>query len=61
MAFNSSDNALSQAFKAEKSGSYLCNADTKTTLKAGVTLETWNLQYTAYQDDITKFSDDGML
>ncbi|WAR27517.1 hypothetical protein MAR_013221 [Mya arenaria] len=47
-----------QAFKTHTDGSYLCNADTKTDLKGGITLETWNLQYAAYQTDISDFSQD---
>ncbi|WAR27515.1 hypothetical protein MAR_013219, partial [Mya arenaria] len=43
-SFNSSNNNLMQSFKAKTDGSYLCNADTKTDLKGGITLETWNLQ-----------------
>ncbi|XP_052215442.1 lysosome-associated membrane glycoprotein 2-like isoform X1 [Dreissena polymorpha] len=49
---------LSNQFKAKVDGSYLCNTDTSTTLIDGLTLETWNMQYTAFQKDATKFSED---
>ena len=50
---------LSNQIKAKLYGSYLCNSDTSTTLTDDLTLETWNMQYTAFQKDATKFSEDG--
>ncbi|XP_045201318.2 lysosome-associated membrane glycoprotein 1-like [Mercenaria mercenaria] len=45
------------AFKAKKEGSYLCDSETTTTITSGITMKTKDFQYTALQDNVTKFSD----
>jgi len=44
-------------FSASTSGSYKCNDKTKLVLIDGLEMHTYNLQYAAFQDNITDFSD----
>ena len=46
-------------FEASTGGSYQCNADTTINLGQGVTMETWNLQYFAFENK-TRFGSDSM-
>ena len=46
-------------FQASMGGSYLCKADTTVDLGQGVKMETWNLQYFAFENK-TQFDNNSM-
>ena len=50
-------NFTDKQFEADMDGSYMCNSDSTLKLNGNVTMETWNLQYFAFENRTT-FSDD---
>jgi len=46
--------------KASEDGSYKCIKETSFALQDGFVMNTYNLQYAAFQTNITSFSDSGI-
>lgn len=49
---------FSEGFKANQGGSYECTSETNTEMSNGYVLHTWNIQYTAFQINVTEFTGD---
>ena len=52
-------NFTGKQFEADMDGSYMCNSDETLSLNDNVKMETWDLQYFAFENR-TDFSDDSM-